>query len=391
MPPCERTSRPRVCVIGAGASGLAVTKALRCLNIDVVVFEQGAGIGGLWRFDPLPGSHSGAYQSLRASTRKSTMEFSDFPISQDFPEYPTSHQVLTYLEEYARHFSLYPSIRFSTRVLQIIPHLDGSWSVIIQSVDGTVTTECFTAVAVCNGAFWSPQLPDISGMGQFTGRMLHSHDYKTAESFVGKRVLVVGMGMSGTEISVELAAAGATVIASTNRQTTIADQRLAPQTSLAVRAAVTQLTSSGALFADGSAADFDAIIFCTGYRVSFPFLSKDLELKVTRGTPYVHLWKHMWAPRLDNIAFIGFVTTHGSIFPLVEAQAQWFASVAAGETTLPPGGEMESEVEEWQELLKELSISYKHTEVTAYAYRAEIYRQLGLLSDLRYKEFAKYL
>lgn len=397
MPACVcHASRPRVCVVGAGLSGLAATKALLARGIDVVTYEQNAQLGGLWRFDPSSGSHSSAYRSLRARTRKSSMEFSDFPMPTEFPEYPSASQVIAYLEAYAERFSLNAAIQFDTRVVNV-SQCGAMWCVTTETADHVVHTECFTAVAVSNGAYWCPYVPDVEGLGQFGGRILHSHDYKEPEAFADKKVLVVGMGVSGLEISTELAAANVKVIASTSRKASIAESTsprtsaLISSSSLDVRAAVVRFTPTGAVFADGSEEAFDAVIFCSGYRASFPFLGAELEQRVTRGGNSVQLYKHMWVPGVRNLAFLGFMTTNGSILPLVEAQAAWLASVVAGKTALPPVREMEAEIAEWQELIAQLGVTYKPNEVSTHAYLAQVYQQLGLLTDPRYREYAKYL
>lgn len=392
---CHAAPRMRVCVVGAGASGLAATKALTARGIDVVAFEQNAHLGGLWRFDPTPGSHSSAYRSLRARTRKSSMEFSDFPMPTDYPEYPSASQVAAYLEAYAERFSLLPSIRFNTRVINIA-QCGAFWSVTTEAADRTTSTEYFSAVAVSNGAYWCPLLPDIDGLAHFGGRVMHSHDYKDPEQFADKKVLVVGMGVSGIEISSELANANVKVISATSRKPTIAEST-SPRTSsllsasLDVRPAVTRFTTTGVVFADGSEESVDAVVLCSGYRASFPFLSPELEQRVTRGTHTVQLYKHMWVPGVRNLAFLGFMTTNGSIIPLVEAQAAWLAAVVAGNTTLPAARDMEADVAEWQELIAQLGVAYKPNEVTTNAYLAQVYQQLGLLSDARYRDYAKYL
>lgn len=397
MPGCDkcRLAQRRVAVIGAGASGLAATKALTEHGLDVTTFEQNAHVGGLWQFDPASGGHSAAYRSLRARTRKESMEFSDLKMPTDFPDYPSASQVASYLESYAERFSLLERIRFSTRVVEVSPAFD-RWLVTSQARDGHVHTEYFNAVVVSNGAYWRPLLPDLTSLGQFTGRILHSHDYKEPTSFVGRRVLIVGMGVSGIEISAELLAAGAHVLCSSSRATAFLDSTTPRAQSLQsasvdLRSPVSHFTATGAVFADGSSAEVDDVIFCTGYRASFPFLSRDIEQRVTQGTPHVQLWKHMWVPDMPRIAFLGFITTNGSILPLVEAQAKWAASVFAGECTLPSAAGMRADMSVWRDMLEQLNITYKPNEVNTHAYLAEIYQQLGCLSDPRYKEYAKYL
>lgn len=76
---------------------------------------------------------------------------------------------------------------------------DRKWTVKVKDLqrDATVV-ESFDAVMVCNGHYFQPRTPKISGQEVFAGEQLHSHDYRIPEVFNGKTVVVLGAGPSGT-------------------------------------------------------------------------------------------------------------------------------------------------------------------------------------------------
>src|SRR5579859_7803629 len=198
-----------VCVIGGGVSGIAAAKALREQNLSVQVFEKGSQAGGLWRYQNDNGL-SGIYDSLRLNTSKSLTAFSDFPMPVDYPDYPDHRQFVRYLDAVIDRYGLRPSFRFRTEVSRISPEA-GRWEVGL--ADGSVLR--YDAVLVASGHHWKPRRPSFPG--RFSGRVLHSHDYRTCEGFEGKRVLVVGIGNSGVDIACDVSKVAAATFLSTRR------------------------------------------------------------------------------------------------------------------------------------------------------------------------------
>src|SRR3954453_12514042 len=108
-------ARPRVCVIGAGISGLTAGKMLNDYAIPYVCFESGDRVGGNWAFKN-PNGHSSAYASLHIDTSKEGLRFRDHAISDEFPDFPHHSQIKQYLDGYADVFGLRERIRFETPV-----------------------------------------------------------------------------------------------------------------------------------------------------------------------------------------------------------------------------------------------------------------------------------
>ena len=110
---------PRVCVIGAGVSGLTACRALHRRHIPFVCFESSDDVGGIWYFRN-PNGRSSAYRSLHINISRPSISFKEFPMSAaDYPDFPHHTQVRQYLRDYARHFGLLRHIRFNTTVERI--------------------------------------------------------------------------------------------------------------------------------------------------------------------------------------------------------------------------------------------------------------------------------
>ena len=87
------TALPRSCIIGAGCSGFTTAKALQDRGLPFDLFEATGAIGGTWNYNN-PGSASACYQSLHIDTSKTRMQFEDFPIPANYPDYPHHAQIL---------------------------------------------------------------------------------------------------------------------------------------------------------------------------------------------------------------------------------------------------------------------------------------------------------
>ena len=182
-----------ILVIGAGPAGLAAIRSLKDAGLAVEAVEQNADVGGQWLYGAPP---SAVYASTHLISSKRTTGFADFPMPEDWPAYPGHRQVLDYLQGYARHFDLYPHIRFGTG-LRSLSRQGAGWRAAFS--DGTAAD--YAGVVIANGHLSEPLIPNIHGV--FDGPVMHAKDYKSADIFAGKRVLVVGMGNTGCDIVVD--------------------------------------------------------------------------------------------------------------------------------------------------------------------------------------------
>lgn len=182
-----------VLVIGAGPAGLAAMRSLQVAGIEVEGAEQNDDVGGQWLYGA---PDSAVYASTHLISSKRTTGFAEYPMPEHWPAYPAHHQVLEYLRNYARNFDLYSLIRFGNAVRGLIRSVRG-WTVTF--ADGRERD--YSDVVIANGHLSDPLMPQVPGT--FAGTVMHAKDYKTADIFEGKRVLVVGMGNTGCDIVVD--------------------------------------------------------------------------------------------------------------------------------------------------------------------------------------------
>uniref|UniRef100_A0A3Q2Y9X2 Flavin-containing monooxygenase n=1 Tax=Hippocampus comes TaxID=109280 RepID=A0A3Q2Y9X2_HIPCM len=196
-----------VAVIGAGPSGLSAVKS--CLDEDLhpTCFESSDDLGGLWKFKEVSEpNRASIYRSLTINISKEMMSFSDFPIPADFPNYMHHSKILNYFRMYAEHFKLLQHIRFQVKKKKnCLASNRGKWEVVTEKLDGKEETHVFDAVICCTGHYTYPNLPlrDFPGLDTFQGRYFHSWDYKGPEEMHRKRLVIVGISNSGSDIAVE--------------------------------------------------------------------------------------------------------------------------------------------------------------------------------------------
>jgi thioredoxin reductase len=423
----------KVCVIGAGSSGITVCKTLKDYNIDFDCFEKGSAIGGNWRYMNDNGM-SAAYRSLHINTSRFIMAYSDFPMPESYPDYPSHLQIIEYFENYVDHFQFREKIKFRTSVEEVNELENGKYEVITVSDLGQ-TKVIYDAVFVCNGHHWNKRYPNFPGT--FTGRSIHAHEYKTFDGYEDKRVLVIGIGNSATDIAVELTRVARKVVVSTrsgayiipkyilgiptdqfahpimfklpfflqqffskiglmlsvgnqkkygvpipnrpmlSEHPTISQDLLsyAGHGKISFKPNIKELKGRNVLFEDDTAEEFDEIIYCTGYNITFPFFKQDF-LKVENNN--IQLYKRVLHPKHPNLFFIGLVQPLGAIMPLAEIQAKWSCQILSGKIRLPSLHKMEEDIQRTLvEQTKRYNSSPRHTiQVDFYPYKWMIEKEL---------------
>ncbi|XP_066995496.2 senecionine N-oxygenase [Anabrus simplex] len=343
-----------VAVIGAGAAGLASARQITDTEGHTcIVFEQAAVVGGTWVYTDMIGLdefgypvHTSMYKNLRTNLPKEVMGFPDFPIKKEEDRsYIPAEDILQFLNDYADHFKLRKYIQFFQRVRSVVP-VSNQWDVTVEDVRTKETrTMRFDAVMVCNGHYWKPRVPQLLGADDFQGTQIHSHDYRRPEAFRGKRVLVIGAGPSGMDLTLELSTVAEQVILSHHLKEHIAT-RFPPN--VTQKPDVKCLTEWTAEFQDGSSADIDTVLYCTGFRYDFPFLDEKCKVRV-EDNHVRPLYKHFIHIEYNTLCFIG-LPYYVCAFQLFDLQARFFVSTLSGRVKLPPPEDMEEDYE--QEMLR---------------------------------------
>jgi cation diffusion facilitator CzcD-associated flavoprotein CzcO len=379
-------SKKKVCVVGAGMSGLAAARELLREGLAVTVMEQRGDVGGQWLYDPRTDAddplgiaapvkvHSGMYASVRLISPRECMGFSDFQFvprpgaaGRDARRFPGHREVYCYLKDFCAAFGLADAVRLNTRVVRVAMaacggggYSEAKWLVRSVRVDpdggeeGVAVEEVFDAVVVASGHYSQPRLPTIKGMEAWRRRQLHSHSYREPDPFRGEVVVVVGCGDSGMDIATELCGVAKEVhlvarsVEDAATPPPAVSKILANHATIRLHPPVDLLCDDGTTvaFADGSRAAADAVIYCTGYRYSLPFLDTGGIVAVDDGNRVGPLYEHTFPPVLaPSLSFIGVPMRVFAPWTF-EAQARWVALVLSGKAALPPEEEMMREVRE---------------------------------------------
>lgn len=429
----------RVCIIGAGSSGITTAQVLAERGIDFDCFEMGSGVGGNWRYGNDNGVSS-AYRSLHINTSRSAMEFAAYPMPDSLPDYPNHWQIAAYFDDFVDHFGLRERITFRTEVAKVEAVPAGGYDVTLRHRDdvGVAETRHYEHVVVANGHHWDPRWPEPSfpGSETFPGEQVHAHHYRTPDVLDGKRVVVLGIGNSATDIAVESSRVASETYLAMRRgahilpkylfgvptdhltsspiargpfplqkagmkamlrlavgkvtdyglpepdhdvleaHPTVSDDLLTRlgHGDITVKPNIDRFEGSKVFFTDGSAVEADVVVYCTGYKVSFPFLD---DTVVRAEDNHVDLYRRVVAPDHPGLYFIGLIQPLGAVMPLAEQQAHWVADLVAGEVTLPSVPEMRAQIAAYDTALRKRYVASKrHTiQVDAHAYRAELLKE----------------
>jgi cation diffusion facilitator CzcD-associated flavoprotein CzcO len=182
----------QVVVIGAGPSGVSAALALKDVGIRPLVLDEADRVGSSWR---------GRYDRLRLNTCRPNSHLPDRRFPKGTPMFPSRDQVIEHLERHGREDGI--DLQLGTRVERIDRDGD-AW--VLKTSAGEIRSP---QVIVATGYENAPLIPEWSGRDDFGGRLLHAREYRNAEPFRGEKVLVVGPGCTGMEISYDLAEGGA--------------------------------------------------------------------------------------------------------------------------------------------------------------------------------------
>ncbi|KAF8115866.1 hypothetical protein N665_0025s0309 [Sinapis alba] len=177
-------------IVGAGPSGLSVAACLSNRGVPSVILERTDCLASLWQ--------KRTYDRLKLHLPKHFCELPLMKFPKNFPRYPSKQQFISYVESYAARFNIKPVFNQTVEKAEF-DVASGLWTVKTQ--DGVYSS---TWLVVATGENAEPVIPDIPGLKRFTGPVVHTSAYKSGSEFAKRKVLVVGCGNSGMEVSLDL-------------------------------------------------------------------------------------------------------------------------------------------------------------------------------------------
>lgn len=316
-----------VVIVGAGAAGLATARELSRRRVRYRLLERGQAPGQTWR---------DLYDSLRLHTGRHMSGLPGLRMPRRTPLFPSRLDYQAYLRAYARDFEIEVE---TGRTVTAVRRAARCWHV---AADGEQIEAA--AVVIATGIVANPFVPVFRHRAIFEehgGQVLHSVQYRRPAPFLGRRVLIIGVGNSGSEIGSELARAGVAVdiavrsganvvpltlagvpiqylaavvrrlprraqllVANTVRR--IGELRRGPPVlppalkgpldaipligfhlvdeiragRVRVRPGVEAFTPTGVRFFDGSTADYDVVILATGFRPALGLLGDTVQCDI---------------------------------------------------------------------------------------------------------------
>jgi len=384
----EPASSSRYCIIGAGASGLAVAKTFAERGIPFDCLERERDIGGLWNIATDSGI---VYETTHLVSCISATGFDDMEmLDEDYPEYPGHEQVLGYFRKYVAKFDFGKHIELGRVVQRVAQRGDKLWEV---QVAGEERPRIYRGVVIASGHHDVPRVPTYPGI--FSGEIIHARRYKSPRQVRDKRVLVVGCGNSAADIVSDAVGGGSKVFLSIRRgywfvpkfmlgfptgdvvayvemvplprvvkrwlfqaalwllqgppsryrmpdpdysidqaHPTMTDEipRLVAHGSLFVKPEIASLDGNRVNFKDGSSEAIDMIVFATGYHPTLPFLEEGAVF-APGGRP--RLFLRVFHPEHEGLFAAGLVQANGSMWRLADYQGQLIANYIVAQQRAP--------------------------------------------------------
>lgn len=356
-------------IVGAGFVGLGIAQALKEADILYDQVDASDDIGGNW--------YHGVYETAHIISSRKITQFSNFPMPEDYPDFPSAQNMRDYINAFADHFNLREYIELNRKVTYVRPVEENLWEVTFANGEQRI----YKGVLLCNGHHWCKRFPEFEG--EFKGEIIHSKDYKRPEQLCGKKVLIIGGGNSACDIAAEAARVGSTAVLSMREsiwfipktfagipvtdlgkkgkgKSPIWYQRL--MTYLLIRLSFGQHQSYGlpkpkhrifekhptlnsevpyyikhgriipkpgvrkldgwyVEFVDGTREQFELIVCGTGYYVAYPFLAP--ELQRVRGS-VVECYGDCFLDDYKGLYYIGWYQARGGIGSIISAFAPVF-------------------------------------------------------------------
>ena len=357
------TNRERVAIIGAGPSGMAQLRAFESAARagaeipEVVCFEKQADWGGQWNYTWRTGLdehgepvHSSMYRNLWSNGPKEALEFADYSFDEHFGKpissYPPRPVLWDYIAGRLEKTNVRDWIRFQTVVRWI--EFDAEREVFTLTSEnlptGESVTEEFDRVVVAAGHFSFPNAPEFEGIETFPGQISHAHDFRGAEGFEGRDVLVIGASYSAEDIGSQAFKMGARSVTASFRSQPMGYDW---PDGIEERPVVERFDGSIAHFADGTSKHVDVVLMCTGYLHKYPFLPDDLALSSPNNVYPDGLYRGVIWQSNPRLAYLG-AQDQWFTFNMFDVQAWYVRDLILGRLAMPDEAERAASIIDWR-------------------------------------------
>jgi len=363
----------KICVIGAGPSGMSflcwaakLAREGRKLP-EIVCFEKQSDWGGLWNYTWRTGSdangepvHGSMYRYLWSNGPKECLELPQYTFEEHYgkpiPSFPPREVLFDYLQGRWKKEDVKKMVTFNSVVRDVQYNKEkDNFTVVVKDLlkDKVLEAEEFDYVIVASGHYSTPNVPSFPGVEKFPGRVLHAHDFRDANEFAGKTLLLVGASYSAEDIALQCIKYGAKRVICTWRSKPMGFNW--PE-SIEERPLVQKFEGNTAFFKDGSKHDVDVVMMCTGYLHSYPFLREELRLKSKNVLYPPNLYKGLvWMEGGNNKLFYSGVQDQYYTYTMFDICGLWLAKHLLGEIDLPDKATMNRDWNKWVDRNKALT------------------------------------
>ncbi len=354
----------RVAIIGAGPSGLAQLRAFQSARKkgaeipEIVCYEKQSDWGGLWNYTWRTGLdehgepvHGSMYRYLWSNGPKEGLEFADYSFEEHFGKpiasYPPRAVLFDYIKGRVEKAGVRDWIRFNSPVRHVTcDGATGRFTVVAQDHDkDREYAEEYDYVIVATGHFSTPNVPWFEGFDTFNGRVLHAHDFRDALEFKDKDILIIGTSYSAEDIGSQCWKYGCRSVTVSHRTAPMGYKWPDNWKEVPLLQKVEKNTAT---FLDGSTAEVDAIILCTGYLHHFPFMAEELKLKTNNRLYPVNLYNGVVWTGNPKLMYLG-MQDQWYTFNMFDAQAWYARDIIMGRLSVPSEEEMEADIAKWRE------------------------------------------
>jgi len=362
----------KICVIGAGPSGMAVLwwyakRAQEGKEVpEIVCYEKQGDWGGLWNYSWRTGTdqhgeavHGSMYRYLWSNGPKECLEFPHYTFEEHYgkaiPSFPPREVLFDYLKGLWSKGDARKWIKFNTVVRDVVYNKNtDNFTVSVKDLvaDEVLDGEQFDYVVVAAGHYSVPHVPTFPGIEKFPGRVMHAHDFREANEFAGKRLLLVGSSYSAEDIALQCLKYGAKGIICTWRSKPMGFKW--PK-EVEEKPLVQRFEGKIAHFKDGSSAEVDVVMMCTGYLHSYPYLREELRLKSKNVLYPPGLYKGIvWQKGGNNKLLYCGVQDQYYTYTMFDVCGLWAVKLMQGEIDLPDADTMDRDWQQWVERNKTL-------------------------------------